>query len=170
MDFIIREMTPEDWGQASIIYAEGIATGNSTFETQVPSYDLWSSRHIPCFSIVACEGGTVLGWGALSPYSARRVYAGVAEASIYVGQECRGRGVGTALLRALIERSEDGGFWTLQAGIFPENRASLSICKKLGFREVGIRRRLGRMNGVWRDVLLLERRSDRTGIDGEPGR
>jgi L-amino acid N-acyltransferase YncA len=165
MNFIIREMKPEDWGQASIIYAEGIATGNSTFETEVPSCDQWASRHIAGFSLAACDGGTVLGWGALSPYSARRVYAGVAEASVYVGRQWRGQGVGTALLSSLIELSESRGLWTLQAGIFPGNAASIAMCKALGFREVGVRRRLGRLNGVWRDVLLLERRSEKVGID-----
>jgi L-amino acid N-acyltransferase YncA len=165
MGFTIREMTHEDWAQVSAIYAEGIATGNSTFETVVPSYDLWASGHIPGFSIVACDGPAVAGWAALSPYSGRRVYAGVAEASVYVGEKYRGRGAGKALLGALIELSECRGVWTLQAGIFPENAASVAMCKKLGFREVGARERLGRMNGVWRDVLLLERRSSRTGID-----
>jgi L-amino acid N-acyltransferase YncA len=165
LGFVIREMAPDDWGQVTAIYAEGIATGYATFETEVPAYDLWAPRHIEGCSLVACEGDAVLGWGALSPYSARRVYAGVAEASIYVRGNCRGRGIGSALLRSLIERSESRGFWTLQAGIFPENTASLAMCRKLGFEEVGLRRRLGRHNGVWRDVVLLERRSDRVGID-----
>jgi phosphinothricin acetyltransferase len=165
MSFTIRQMIPEDWGQASIIYAEGIATGNSTFETGVPTYDQWSSRHLPGFSLVACDRDTVLGWCSLSPYSARHVYAGVAEASVYVGQNYRGRGVGTGLLGSLIELSESRGIWTLQAGIFPENIASVALCKALGFREVGVRRHLGQLNGVWRDVLLLERRSARAGID-----
>jgi phosphinothricin acetyltransferase len=153
------------------VYAEGIATGNSTFETEVPSYDQWASRHIEGCSVVACDGAvasngqTLLGWAALSPYSSRRVYAGVAEASVYVGREHRGRGVGRALLAALIDLSERRGMWTLQAGIFPENTASMALCKSLGFREVGIRRRLGRLSGAWRDVLLLERRSARAGID-----
>jgi L-amino acid N-acyltransferase YncA len=170
MSFTIRQMTQEDWGQASVIYAEGIATGNSTFETGVPSYDQWISRHLTGFSIVACDGGAVLGWGSLSPYSSRRVYAGVAEASVYVGRQYRGRGVGSALLGSLIELSESRGLWTLQAGIFPENIASVAMCKSLGFLEVGVRKRLGQLGGVWRDVLLLERRSERVGIDRKPGR
>jgi phosphinothricin acetyltransferase len=165
MSFTIREMTPEDWGQVSAIYLEGIVTGNSTFETEVPSYEQWAAKHIRGCSIVACNGSLVVGWGALSPYSGRQVYSGVAEASIYIGQKHRGMGIGTLLLRSLIELSEDRGFWTLQAGVFPENPASVAICKKLGFREVGVRRRLGRMNGAWRDVLLLERRSERVGVD-----
>lgn len=165
MSFTIREMTPEDWGQVSAIYLEGIATGNSTFETEVPSYEQWTAKHIRGCSIVACDGSIVFGWGALSPYSGRQVYSGVGEASIYIGQKHRGMGIGTLLLRSLIELSEDRGFWTLQAGVFPENLASVAICKKLGFREVGVRRRLGRMNGAWRDVLLLERRSERVGVD-----
>lgn len=162
---IVRDMTPEDWGRVSAIYREGIATGNSTFETGVPSYDRWAAKHIDGCSLVACDGPDVVGWAALSPYSARPAYAGVAEASIYVGAGHRGRGVGSLLLQSLIELAETKGFWTLQAGIFPENMASVAMCKKLGFREVGVRRKLGRMNGAWRDVLLLERRSDRVGVD-----
>lgn len=158
-------MVPEDWGRVAAIYREGIATGNATFETDVPAYEQWAPRHVAGCSIVACDGAVVAGWGALSPYSVRRVYAGVAEASVYVGESYRGKGLGTRLLSHLIERSEAKGFWTLQAVIFPENRASIALCKRLGFREVGARRRLGRANGAWRDVVLLERRSDRVGID-----
>ena len=165
MRIVVRRMGPEDWGQVSAIYAEGIATGNATFETEVPGYDRWASARVPGCSIVACDGATIAGWGALSPYSGRRVYSGVAEASVYVGEGYRGAGVGTALLHALIERSEEAGFWTLQARVFPENEASIAMCKRQGFREVGVLRRLGRMNGAWRDVLLLERRSDRVGVD-----
>jgi phosphinothricin acetyltransferase len=165
MALTVREMTPDDWGRVSAIYRQGIATGNSTFETAVPPYDQWAAKHVSGCSLVACDGAGVVGWAALSPYSGRAVYAGVAEASIYVAAERRGEGIGTLLLRALIERSEAKGFWTLQAGIFPENRASVAMCKKLGFREVGVRRRFGRRDGVWRDVLLLERRSDRVGAD-----
>ncbi len=165
MGFNIRDMTPEDWPQVAAIYAEGIATGNSTFETEVPPYDAWAAKHLPDFSLVACDGPAVVGWAALGPYSGRSVYAGVAETSVYVGREHRGRGAGTALLKAIIEQSERRGIWTLQAGIFPENVASVTMCKRHGFREVGVRRRLGRLNGVWRDVLLLERRSDCTGLD-----
>lgn len=165
MNFTIREMTPEDWDRVSAIYLEGIITGNSTFETEVPSYDRWTAKHIDGCSIVACDGHAVIGWAALSPYSGRPAYSGVAEASIYVAAGHRGRGAGTLLLHSLIELSEGRGFWTLQAGIFPENMASVTMCKKLGFREVGVRRRIGRMNGAWRDVLLLERRSERVGID-----
>jgi phosphinothricin acetyltransferase len=175
MGFVIREMTPADWPQVAAIYAEGIATGNSTFETGVPPYEQWASKHLPGFSLVACDGAdcdvaatvgnAVIGWAAISPYSSRRVYAGVAEASVYVGQQYQGRGAGKALLTALIELTEKRGIWTLQAGIFPENVASVSMCKKLGFTEVGVRKRLGRLNGAWRDVLLLERRSECCGVD-----
>lgn len=165
MVLTVRAMAPEDWDIVARIYREGIATGNSTFETVVPAYGQWAAKHVVGCSIVACEGDTVVGWAALSPYSGRPVYAGVAEASIYVAEKFRGRGVGTLLLQSLISLSETKDFWTLQAGIFPDNRASVAMCKKLGFREVGIRQRLGRMNGQWRDVLLLERRSDRVGIE-----
>jgi phosphinothricin acetyltransferase len=166
MGLTVRAMTPEDWGRVSAIYREGIATGHSTFETEVPPYDWWAARHIDGCSIVACDGPVLVGWAALSPYSARPAYEGVAEASIYVGAgPSRGRGIGTLLLRSLIERSEARGFWTLQAGVFPENLASVALFKALGFREVGLRSKLGRMNGAWRDVLLLERRSERVGVD-----
>jgi phosphinothricin acetyltransferase len=158
-------MRPEDWGQVAAVYAEGIATGNSTFETEVPPYDQWASKHLPGFSLVACDGPAVIGWAALSPYSSRRVYAGVAEASVYVGQQYQGRGAGKALLTALIELTEKRGIWTLQAGIFPENVASVSLQKKFGFREIGIREKIGRMDGRWRDVVLTERRSSKAGID-----
>ncbi len=165
MSFVIRAMTSEDWTQVAAIYAEGIATGNATFETDVPSYEQWAPRHVAGCSLVACDGTAVAGWGALSPYSERRAYAGVAEASVYVGESHRGKGIGTTLLSRLIERSETKGFWTLQAAIFPENTASIAMCQRQGFREVGVRRRLGQLNGTWRDVVLLERRSYRVGID-----
>lgn len=165
MGFEIVDMVPGDWGQVSAIYAEGIATGNATFETSAPPYDRWASGHISGCSLVARDGSRVLGWAALSPVSGRCVYSGVAEVSVYVGAAHRGAGVGAMLLSALVRRSEEKGIWTLQAGIFPENTASIRLHMRCGFREVGVRKGLGKMNGVWRDVALLERRSTITGID-----
>lgn len=165
LELMIEEMRPEDWESVSRIYKEGIETGNSTFEQKVPSYEDWTSSHLQGFSLVARRGGSVLGWVALSPVSGRCVYRGVAEVSLYVGEKYRGVGVGSALMKALIELSESKGIWTLQGGTFPENKASLSLQKKHGFREVGTRERLGNMNGRWRDVVLTERRSDKVGVD-----
>ncbi len=146
------------------IYREGIATRNATFETTAPDWERWDGGHHPFARFAALgEGREVLGWAALSPVSRRAVYSGVAEVSVYVGESARGKGVGALLLESLIEGSETGGIWTLQAGIFPENRASLAIHRRFGFREVGVRERIGCLDGVWRDVVLLERRSERVG-------
>ncbi|BAI62083.1 GCN5-related N-acetyltransferase family protein [Methanocella paludicola SANAE] len=164
-ELMIDEMRPEDWESVARIYGEGIDTGNSTFEQSVPTYERWISAHLEGFSIVARENGEVLGWAALSPVSARQVYRGVAELSLYVGEKHRGKGVGSALMGAMIELSEKKGIWTLQGGTFPENTASLALQKKFGFREVGTRERLGRMSGRWRDVVLTERRSSISGSD-----
>ncbi|MDR3576910.1 MAG: GNAT family N-acetyltransferase [Anaerolineaceae bacterium] len=158
MDFIIEKMTPEDWPQVSLIYAQGIHTGNATFETSLPSWPHWDSAHLPDPRLVTRAGAELLGWAALSPVSSRAVYAGVAEVSIYIRQEARGHGVGSALLPALITRSEQLGIWTLQASIFPENQASLALHQKFGFRIVGRRQRIAQLNGLWRDTLLIERR------------
>ena len=147
------------------IYLEGIATGQATFETQVPNWEEWDAAHLPYGRLVARSGENIKGWSALSPVSGRCVYAGVAETSIYVGQDCREEGVGSSLLEALLPIAEGNGLWTLQAGIFPENVASIRLHKRFGFREVGRRERIGRMNGVWRDTLLLERRSKVVGSD-----
>ena len=152
-------MRPQDWDAVRAIYLEGIATRNATFEQSAPDWDAWDRGHLTCCRLVARIGGEVLGWTALSPVSNRRVYAGVAEFSIYVAERARGRGIGTALLKALIEASEREGIWTLQSGIFPENAASLELCRRCGFRIVGTRERIGSMDGRWRDVMLLERRS-----------
>ena len=151
-------MRAEDWPAVAAIFGEGIATRNATFETEAPTWEEWDADHPPEHRLVAREGDAVLGWAALSPYSRRAAYAGVAEVSIYVAASARGRGVGRALLEALIESSRAGGLWTLQAGIFPENATSLALHRALGFREVGVRERLGRLDDVWRDVLLLELR------------
>jgi phosphinothricin acetyltransferase len=163
-DFTVEGMQDEDWDAVRSIYREGIATGNATFETDVPEWNVWDGNHLPDCRFVARKTGQVVGWAALSPVSGRCVYAGVAEVSVYVTASAWGQGVGRALLRALVEESEQHGIWTLQAGIFPENKASIGLHKACGFREVGTRERLGEMQGVWRDVVLMERRSDVTGV------
>lgn len=160
----IEAMTDGDREAVLEIYAEGIATGDATFETAARDWAHWNESHLPACRLVARDAGRVAGWAALSPVSGRCVYGGVAEVSIYVRKAARGRGVGKALLAALVVRSEDAGIWTLQAGIFPENAASIAICKACGFRIVGTRERLGALAGVWRDVLLLERRSPVVGV------
>lgn len=154
-------MTPRDWEAVGQIYREGIATGNATFETEAPEWDRWDAGHLPHSRLVARDAGAVVGWAALSPVSVRRVYRGVAEVSVYVAEGARGQGAGRMLLEALAAESERQGIWTLQAGIFPENTASLELHRLCGFRLVGTRERIGELNGVWRDVLLLERRSRR---------
>lgn len=163
MNLRIDALKSEDWDAVRTIYWEGIATGNATFETRVPEWSIWDNKHRPDCRLVAREDTQIVGWAALSPVSSRQVYAGVAEVSLYVATSARGRGVGKFLLRALVEASEQAGIWTLQAGIFPENVASIELHKSLGFREVGRRERLGQMNGVWRDVILMERRSQVVG-------
>lgn len=152
-------MRPADWPGAAEIYAEGIATGIATFETEVPTWERWDETHLPEPRLVARRGTDLAGWAALSAVSGRRVYAGVAECSIYVAERERGSGVGTRLLAALVERSERAGIWTIQAGIFRENAASIALHARSGFRVVGIREQLARRDGVWRDVVLMERRS-----------
>jgi L-amino acid N-acyltransferase YncA len=171
MTFTIEELRRHHWEQVRVVYLEGLATGQATFETEAPEWEVWHAAHQPFARLVACADGAaggdreVLGWAALSPVSRRRVYEGVAEVSVYVAGRARGAGVGGALLRALVEESERGGVWTLQAGVFPENAASLALHARCGFREVGRRERIGRLGGVWRDTLLLERRSGRVGTD-----
>jgi phosphinothricin acetyltransferase len=159
----IDRMQTSDADAVLRIYGEGIATGTATFETMVPTWDEWDSEHLDECRLVARNGGEVLGWAALTPVSGRCVYGGVAELGVYVGAGMRGRGVGKALLQALIEASEAAGYWTLQAGIFPENTASVRLHHACGFRTVGTRQRLGQLHGVWHDVLLLERRSEKVG-------
>jgi L-amino acid N-acyltransferase YncA len=155
----VEAMGPEDWPSVRRIYQEGIATGDATFETQPPDEATWNEAHLPDHRFVAREGGNVIGWVALAPVSRRSVYAGVAEVSVYVADGARGRGVGRRLLAAVVESSERAGIWTLQTGIFPENHASLALHRRMGFRDVGVREQIGRHRGVWRDVILLERRS-----------
>lgn len=159
----VRNMRQEDWPEVSRIYAEGMATGVATFETQVPSYKAWDAAHLKDCRLVAESTGAIAGWAALSPVSGRCVYGGVAEVSIYIGEAFRGHGVGLLLMNALIRESEASGFWTLQSGIFPENAASIRLHEKAGFRRIGYRERIGQRNGVWTDNVLFERRSNRIG-------
>jgi len=163
MDFTIGRMKDEDWLVVKSIYQEGIATGNATFETDVPEWEEWDKSHLRDCRLVAKPAGEIIGWVALSPVSSRCVYRGVAEVSLYVKSSTRGQGVGKALLKAAITESERIGIWTLQGGTFAENVASIALQKSCGFREVGYRERIGQMNGVWRDVILMERRSKRIG-------
>jgi phosphinothricin acetyltransferase len=160
----IEPMSPADWERVRAIYLEGIATGNATFETVAPEWEKWDSGHLPHCRLAARAGGELVGWAALSPVSSRRVYAGVAEVSVYVAGAARGRGVGRLLLEALVAGSEESGIWTLQAGIFPENEASIQLHRRCGFRVVGTRQKVGCLQGAWRDVMLLERRSTTIGV------
>lgn len=162
---VIDKMLSVDWEEVRGIYLEGISTGNATFQTEAPSWEEWDISHIEACRIVARSGGGVVGWAALSPVSSRRVYSGVGEVSVYVSQKCNGKGIGSLLLESLIGISEQNGFWTLQASIFPENAGSLTLHKKYGFRELGRRERIGKVDGVWRDTILLERRSSKVGIN-----
>jgi L-amino acid N-acyltransferase YncA len=147
---------PEDWARVAEIYWDGMRDGLATFATEVPSWEAWSEAHP--LGIVAEAGGEVVGWAALSRASARLCYAGVYENSVYVARDARGCGVGRALLTALIKRARRAGAWTIQTSIFPENRASLALHERCGFRVVGTRERIGRRDGVWRDTVFLEKR------------
>lgn len=163
---VVEAMRPEDWPPVREIYEEGIAGGNATFEMYAPTWDAWNRARLRECRLVARDEpqGRVLGWAALSPVSERAVYRGVAELSIYVAADARGRGVGRTLLRELIASSEEAGIWTLQAGVLAENEASLALHRSCGFREVGRRERIGRHGDRWRDVVLLERRSPSVGV------
>jgi L-amino acid N-acyltransferase YncA len=157
----IQPLRPDDWPAVRSIFEAGIASGDATFETAAPTWEAWDAAHLPEHRLVARDDGQVLAWAALAPVSDRCAYAGVAEDSIYVAPAAQGRGVGRQLLAALVASAEQGGIWTVQTGIFPENRASVRLHQACGFRLVGVRERLGRLDGRWRDVLLLERRSPR---------
>jgi phosphinothricin acetyltransferase len=161
----IAALAPDDWTEVRRIYAEGIATGNATLETEPPAWEAWDRSHREDSRLVARDGAAVVGWAALSKVSERCAYGGVAEVSVYVSADARGRGVGRRLLEELVRSSEENGVWTLQAGIFPENAASIALHERCGFRRVGVREKLGRLRGVWRDVVLLERRSRRVGAE-----
>jgi len=158
MNVEIVEMQPSHWRQVCEIYRQGLKTGQATFEIEVPSPEKWDARHLADARLVALADGAIAGWAALSPVSARAAYSGVAEVSVYVAERHRGQGVGRALLAELVAESEKIGIWTLQASVFPENAASVAIHRSCGFREVGRRERIGKLSGVWRDTILLERR------------
>ena len=159
IDLTVVPLEPEHWEAVRRIYLEGIETRNATFETTAPTWEAWDRSHSPDLRVVATRAGFVVGWAALSPVSGRCVYDGVSEESVYVAAAERGRGIGRLLLEALIRRSEEAGVWTIQTGIFPENTASIRLHESVGFRVLGIREKLGKLDGVWRDVAFLERRS-----------
>ncbi|MET6997823.1 GNAT family N-acetyltransferase [Chitinophaga defluvii] len=160
----ILPMTSAHGPEVLSIYEEGISTGNATFQTAAPSWEEWDQSHLKSCRLVTVEDSKVLGWAALTPVSGRCVYAGVAEVSVYVAPDAQGKGIGKALLQALITESEENKLWTLQAGIFPENTGSIKIHEACGFRLVGRRERIGKMGDTWRDTVLLERRSTIIGI------
>lgn len=164
-EFEIESMTPAHWPDVARIYQEGIDTGMATFENSVPSWEDWDRNHLKSCRLVSKMGPTVLGWAALSPVSSRCVYGGVAEVSVYIGSDHRGKGVGISLLQKLILESEKEGYWTLQSGIFPENTASINMHEKAGFRKIGYRERIAKNNGQWKDNVLMERRSGIVGLD-----
>ncbi|MBM7541993.1 GNAT family N-acetyltransferase [Amphibacillus cookii] len=158
-------MLPTDWSQVKRIYEEGIASGHATFEREAPTWTAWDASHLKACRWVATQGDRVLGWTALSPTSSRCVYRGVTEVSVYIGCDYRGNGVGRALLKKVIESSEQEGIWTIHSGIFPENKASVALHQSLGFRQVGYFERIGKMEDKWRDTIYLERRSQVVGIN-----
>ena len=160
----IRKFEQNDFDSVKEMYQQGIDTGNATFETQTKEWDEWNNSMLQICRLVAVENDRVVGWAALSPVSSRCVYAGVGEVSVYVASEARGKGAGQALLSKLVEESEKEVFWTLQAGIFPENESSIALHKKNGFRILGLREKLGKLGEKWRDVVLLERRSKVAGV------
>jgi L-amino acid N-acyltransferase YncA len=157
----IERLTPDHWPGVAHIYAEGIATANATFETEVPKWEAWDSSHLPEHRLVALRDREVVGWAAVSPVSDRCVYEGVVENSVYVAEAARGQGIGQRLLEELIASTEAAGIWTIQTGIFPENEGSIRLHERVGFEVIGRRKRLGKLRGAWRDVLLLERRSEK---------
>ena len=164
MTFAVRRLTDDDWPAVRGIYEAGIATGNATFETNAPSWERWDSSHLAEHRLIASStDGEVVGWAALAPVSDRCAYVGVAENSVYIHPEHAGHGLGRMLLESLIRGAEQAGIWTVQTGIFPENAASIALHLRCGFRIIGRRERIGRLNGIWRDTLLLERRSTLAG-------
>jgi len=163
MNIVFRSMKRDDWISVAEIYGQGIESWNATFQRDIPTWDEWNSGHIETCRIVATIDNEITGWAALTPVSSRCVYTGVAEVSIYVSNKFRGQKIGTGLLEKLISESEKEGYWTLQASIFPENQASLKMHENLDFRKVGFREKIGKMTGIWRDTILLERRSRKVG-------
>ncbi|MET2985314.1 GNAT family N-acetyltransferase [Aureibaculum conchae] len=164
MEIQLRAMSATDWANVVEIYKEGIATGNATFQQEVPNYMEWDNNHLKNCRIVAIFKNKIVGWAALSPVSSRCVYGGVAEVSVYVLSKFSGQKIGTKLLKKLISESEKNGIWTLQAGVFPENKGSIIIHERLGFRKVGYREKIGQQKGTWRDTVLLEKRSELVGV------
>ena len=156
----LRELRETDWPAVRSIYEQGIAGRNATFETKAPDWDTWSGSQLDDHRLVAVEDGRVVGWVVVHPVSPRPCYAGVVEHSVYVADDAQGKGVGRALLERLIAETEQAGIWTIQTGIFPENEASLALHVRCGFRVVGTQEQLGQLDGVWRDVVVLERRSE----------
>jgi phosphinothricin acetyltransferase len=167
MSVAIGAMNPTDWEQVRAIYLEGIASGQATFEVEAPAWDEWDTAHHAFGRLVARSEGRVVGWAALSPVSRRRCYAGVAEVSVYVAADHRGRGIGRMLLLAAIKASEENGLWTLQGATFPENESSRRLQQACGFREIGRRERIAQLHGTWRDTILTERRSAVVGNTNE---
>ncbi|GET32835.1 phosphinothricin N-acetyltransferase [Prolixibacter bellariivorans] len=161
----LRAMTPDDWPEVARIYDEGLKTGNATFQQVVPTWEEWNTGHVQSCRMVAIIEGTMAGWAALSAVSSRAVYAGVAEVSVYIGKDFRGMRIGNRLMKNLIDESEKESFWTLQSSIFPENEASIKLHEKYGLRTIGYREKVGKMDGVWRDTVIMERRSKVVGID-----
>lgn len=165
MDYKVEKMESEDWEQVKDIYLEGINTGIATFQNEAPTWEAWDKGHLKIGRLVARSRDGVLGWVAIAPTSSRCCYEGVVEVSIYIGEKYRGHGIGTSLLKKLIEESEESGIWTVYCSIIKENYGSIEMHKKCGFREIGIRERIAKMpNGTWHDVVLLERRSTITGM------
>jgi L-amino acid N-acyltransferase YncA len=164
VNVVVHRLVPSDWQSVAAIYASGIESGNATFETRLPDWEDWDAAHLSCCRLAARDGERIVGWAALSPVSRRECYRGVAEISVYVDEDYRGRGVGKALLEALVVQSEENGIWTLQASTLPDNVASLRLQTSCGFRIVGQREHIAQLHGVWRDTILTERRSRRIGL------
>jgi L-amino acid N-acyltransferase YncA len=165
----VAPMTPAHATAVLAIYQAGLDTGDASFETTAPAWPVWDAAHLPAHRFVAVADSTVLGWVAASPTSSRSAYAGVLEHSVYVAASARGRGVGALLLRALIDSTEAAGVWTVRSGIFPENTASRALHRRLGWREIGVRERIGHHHGRWRDVVMIERRSPVVGVSDQDG-
>lgn len=163
----IKKMKSSHWPRVKAIYENGIATGHATFETTAPNWEIWDRDHLKFARLIAVVNKEIVGWAALSPVSGRCVYGGVAEVSLYVAEGARGLGIGKKLMEHLITQSEANGIWTLQAGIFPENNASVQLHVKAGFRIIGKREKIGKLNHIWRDSLLLEKRSSKIGLEEE---
>jgi phosphinothricin acetyltransferase len=166
MEYYIDSMKSSDWEQVKTIYLEGIKTGIATFQTEAPAWENWDKGHLNVCRLVARSGNNILGWAALSPTSSRDCYRGVVEVSLYIGKKYQGQGIGKDILTNLVKQSEQNGFWSLYSAIIKENNASIAIHKKCGFREIGLKEKVAKMNnGVWHDVVLMERRSKIAGID-----